>query len=84
MQRETIIFQGEGGNLFANLAGRKAFKKLDAYQQIPLDEASKLYVAIHTHRGLYNCLSFGASAPPGIFQRMMENLLNRIAHVSIY
>jgi len=39
-------------DLFANLAGGKAFTKLDlahVYQQIPLDEVSKQYVTINTH-----------------------------------
>jgi len=62
-------------DLFANLTGGKAFTKLDlayAYQQIPLDEVSKQYVTINTHRGLYryNRLPFGVSAAPAIFQRL--------------
>ena len=43
-------------DLFATLAGGKSFTKLDlaeAYQQIPLDETSKQYVTINTHKGLY-------------------------------
>ena len=41
--------------LFAFLAGAKAFTKLDlsrAYLQIPLEEKSWRYVAINTHKGL--------------------------------
>jgi len=41
--------------LFASLAGVKAFAKLDlshAYLQIPL-EMSQQYVAINTHKGLF-------------------------------
>ena len=76
-------------DLFATLAGGKAFTKLDlaqAYQQIPLEESSKQYVTINTHKGLfrYNRLPFGVSAAPSIFQRIMENLLQGIPHVSIY
>ena len=43
-------------DLFAYLSGGKSFKKLDlahAYQQIPLDEDSKEYTTINTHKGLY-------------------------------
>ena len=42
-------------DLFTTLAGGKSFTKLDlahAYTQIPLDEASKRYVTINTHKGL--------------------------------
>ena len=76
-------------DLFANLAGGKSFTKLDmsqAYQQIPLEEESCKYVVINTHRGLfqYNRLPFGVSSAPGIFQRVMESLLNGIPHVVVY
>ena len=76
-------------DLFATLAGGKSFTKLDlahAYSQIPLSEASKQYVTINTHKGLYryNRLPFGIAAAPSIFQRLMETLLQGIPHVSIY
>ena len=76
-------------DLFATLAGGKTFTKLDlahAYQQIPLEESSKQYVTINTHKGLYqyNRLPFGAAAAPSIFQRTLETLLQEIPHVSIY
>lgn len=59
-------------DLFAKLAGGKYFSKLDmsqAYQQVPLDEESKQYVVINTHKGLfrYNRLPFGIASAPGIF-----------------
>ena len=41
-------------DLFATLAGGKSFTKLDlahAYQQIPLEQSSKQYVTINTHKG---------------------------------
>ena len=67
----------------------KAFTKLDlahAYQQIPLEETSKQYVTINTHKGFYqyNRLPFGAAAAPSIFQRTLESLLQGISNVSIY
>ena len=50
-------------DLFAQLAGGKRFTKLDmsqAYQQLVLEEDSRKYVVINTHRGLfrYNRLPF--------------------------
>ena len=65
------------------------FTKLDqsqAHQQVRLDAASKELVVINTHRGLFrhNRLPFGVSSAPGIFQRMMENLLRGIDKVVVY
>ena len=56
-----------------------------AYQQMILDEDSKQYVTISTHKGLfrYNRLPFGVSSAPGIFQRTMENLLQNISHTVV-
>ncbi len=67
-------------DLFASLAGGKAFTKLDlahAYQQVLLHEDSKQYVTINTHRGLYryNRLPFGVASALAIFQRTMDTLL---------
>ena len=76
-------------DLFSNLAGGVIFSKLDmsqAYAQLCLDDVSKQYTVINTHRGLfqYNRLSFGISSAPGIFQRAMEELLHDIENVSVY
>ena len=65
------------------------FTKLDlshAYQQIKLDEQSRQYVTINTHKGLftYNRLPFGISSAPSIFQRVMESLLQGIDGVCVY
>ena len=75
--------------LFASLAGGKTFSKLDlslAYIQIPLDEASRRYVTVSTHKGLFEYLRlpFGVASAPSIFQRVMENLLQGIPRVCVY
>ncbi len=62
------------------LSGGKVFSKIDlaqAYQQVLLDDDSKKYTTINTHKGLYvyNRLAFGISSAPSIFQRIMENLM---------
>ena len=76
-------------DLFTTLAGGKLFSKMDlasAYLQIPLDEQSKEYTTVNTHKGLYcyNRLPFGVASAPSIFQRTMENILQGIDHVSVY
>ena len=76
-------------DLLTKLAGGKRFSKLDmsqAYQQLLLDESSRQYVVINTHKGLfrYSRLPFGVSSAPGIFQRVMENLLQDIPGVVVY
>ena len=76
-------------DLFAKVGGGKIFTKLDlsqAYLQVPLDEGSKKYVVINTQKGLfrYTRLQYGVSSAPGIFQRLMENVLRGIPKVSVY
>ena len=58
-------------NLFAKLIGGRLFTKIDltqAYWQIPLDEASKAYTVMNTHKGLfrYTRLPYGISSASGI------------------
>ena len=76
-------------DLFAKLRGGVIFTKLNmsqAYQQLSLDEESKKYVVVNTHKGLFrfNRLPFGVSSAPGIFQRAMESLLQDIPSVVVY
>ena len=75
--------------LFSAFAGGKQFTKLDlaqAYQQILLDESSKLLVTIDTHLGLfrYTRLPFGVASAPALFQRTMDALLQGLPHVICY
>ena len=64
------IFKVE--DLFAAPGGGKLFSKVNlsqVYQQLPLNNESKQYVVINTHKGLfrYTRLPFGISSAPGIF-----------------
>ena len=68
---------------------RSAFTKLDlssAYQQMPLEEKSRQYVTINTHRGLYRYarLPFGITSAPAIFQKAMDSILQGLEHVICY
>ena len=76
-------------DLFATLANGKSFTTIDlshAYQQLPLDNASKKYTVINTHKGLfqYSRLPFGISSAPCIFQRVIESILQGIPGVVAY
>ena len=56
-------------DLYVKLTGVCRFTKVDlsqAYQQLPLDDESKLLMAINTTKGLfiYNRLPFGVSSAP--------------------
>ena len=75
--------------LFSALSGRKYFSKLDmsqAYLQLELENDSKQYATVSTHKGLfqYNRLPFGVSSALSIFQRYMETLLQGCKGVSVY
>ena len=76
-------------DLFASLAGGKSFTTLDltqAYQQLLLDDDSKKYTTINTHKGLYQYtrLPFGIASAPAIFQKTMDTILQGIPHVCCY
>ena len=77
-------------DLLSGLSQGKTFTTLDmsqaVYQQLELDENSKKYVVINMYKGLfrYNRLSFGIATVPGIFQRVMESLVQGIPGVVVY
>ena len=71
-------------DLLAGLAGGTCFSKLylssKAYLQVQLDDEAQAIAVINTHKGLYqfNHLPYGVSSAPGIFQRVMESVLQGI------
>ena len=73
-------------DLFASLARGQKFTKLDlkhAYQQMELDQDSRRYVTINTHKGLY-CyirLPFGVASTPAVFQHTMDVILQGLPQV---
>ena len=76
-------------DLFAALAGGQKFTKLDlsqAYFQLSLDEESKEFVTINTHKGLFrfNRLPFGVSSAPAQFQKVMDEILQGIPKCMCY
>lgn len=57
-----------------------------AYQQLLLDDESKVFVTINTHKGLfrYNRLPFRVALAPAIFQRTIDSLLQGISNTCAY
>ena len=75
--------------LFAALNGGVQFTKLDlseAYLQIPLEEQSKKYLVINTHKGLYSFtrLPYGVAAVVSIFQQIMDQILPKLPGIVCY
>ncbi|KFD64486.1 hypothetical protein M514_23333 [Trichuris suis] len=71
------------------LRGGITFTKLDlsdAYLQVELDDESKKFLVINTHKGLfqYNRLPFGVASAPAIFQKIMDTMLAGIPNVAAY
>ena len=76
-------------DLMACLSGGHRFSKLDlssAYQQMTLEEESRPFVTVNTHRGLYQFtrLPFGIASAPAIFQKAMVSILQGLPHVICY
>jgi transposase InsO family protein len=75
--------------LFATLSGGKYFSKLDlkqAYTQMLLEEKSREYATVNTHRGLYGPtrLLFGVASAPALFQKTMDMILQGMEGVICY
>ena len=67
-------------DIFATLNGGHVFSRIDfsdAYLQVELDDDSKRFCNINTHRGVceYKRLPFGVKSAPGIFQATMDKML---------
>ena len=76
-------------DLFNAMSGGLSFSKLDlshAYLQLQVDESSRDYLVINTHKGLfeYTRMPFGVASAPSVFQRTMDNLLQGLEHVAVY
>lgn len=68
-------------SIFATLNGGKYFSKIDftdAFFQILVDDSSKEYLTINTHRGLfqYNRLPFGIKTASAIFQQVIDAMIS--------
>ena len=75
--------------LFLSLSGGEKFSRLDlvnVYQQMPLDEASKEMVTIHTHWGLYRYLRlpYGISSTPALFQQAISTCYHYIIKIHFH
>ena len=75
-------------DIFAKMAGGKRFSKIDlknAYLQMEVEDTSKQYLTINTHKGLfqYNRMPFGIKTAPSIWQRAMEQTLQGIPNVEV-
>ena len=76
-------------DLQTKLSGGLRYTKLDmsnAYLQMTLEESSREYTTINTHRGLFRyCrLPFGVSSAPSIWQRAMDSLFQDMSNVAVY
>ncbi|XP_055715629.1 uncharacterized protein K02A2.6-like [Phlebotomus papatasi] len=76
-------------SLFSRLSDKQIFSHIDlsdAYLQIPVDEESSKLLTIHTPRGLFrfNRLPPGIRSAPGIFQEIVERMLQGIPGVISY
>ncbi|XP_061152316.1 uncharacterized protein K02A2.6-like [Syngnathus typhle] len=76
-------------DIFASLANGEHFTKIDlaqAYLQMEMDESSRKYLTINTHKGLYqyNRLVFGITSAPAIWQRAMDQVLQGIPGTQCY
>ena len=76
-------------DLFTKVSGGQLFTTLDlsnAYQQVVLEEESRKLTTINTTKGLFEYvrLPYGVSSAPGIYQRIMEQLLQNIPMTVVY
>ena len=77
------------GDLYASLGGGVSCTYLNlesAYLQISLDEDTKDYLTINTHRGSYrfHCLRYDVKLYTGIYERAMDCLFAAEECVTVY
>ena len=75
-------------DIFSHFACGKTFSKIDlrqAYHQIELEEESKKYLTINMSMGLfqYNRLVFGITSAPAIWQRTMDQIMERVPWIRL-
>ena len=75
--------------IYANLSGGQQFSVIDlrqAYLQMEVEEESKTYLTVNTHRGLYQYqrLPYGVVSAPAVWQRAMDQVLQGIPGVQCY
>lgn len=73
-------------DIFASLSNGEHFSKIDlrqAYLHMEMEEKSKAYLTINTHKGLYryNRLLYGVASAPSIWQRTMDQILQGLPGV---
>lgn len=76
-------------DIFASLAGGEKFSKIDlahAYLQMEVEESSKKFLTINTHKGLfrYSRLVFGVASAPVLWQIAMDRVLQGIPSTQCY
>ncbi|XP_072178233.1 uncharacterized protein [Diadema setosum] len=76
-------------DILSSLSGGVTFSKLDlahAYNQTELDENSKQYLVLSTHKGLFkqNRLVFGITTAPAIWQNAIDKVLQGLPGVQVY
>ena len=76
-------------DLYSKVSGGHYFTRMDlsdAYLQVPLDEESQKLTTINTHKGIfmYTRLCFGIASSPGVFQRIIDQLIQGIPKTVAY
>ena len=76
-------------DLYSKVSWGYYFMRLDlsdTYLQVPLDEEIQRLTMINTHKGLfmYTRLCFGIISSPGVFQRIIDQLIQWISKTVVY
>ncbi|XP_053667818.1 uncharacterized protein K02A2.6-like [Anopheles marshallii] len=76
-------------DIFASLSKSTVFSQIDlsdAFLQVEVEDSSREYLTVNTHRGLYvyNRLPPGVKAAPSAFQQLMETMLTGLKDVAAY